>query len=105
MIAEYAANVEYASIGAGDLKRATVRAQSERDGISIACVGSGERREGEVGEHVAVVDEEGFFSGEKVGDIGDAAAGVEEDGFVAESDREAPPVAEAVGIAKLPRRG
>ena len=46
--------------------------------------------EGEVGEDVAVVDEEGAsfaeLGGKEVGDIGDAAGGFEEDRFIAEGE-------------------
>ena len=44
--------------------------------------------EGEVGEDIAVVDEEGIGR-EEVGDVVDPAAGLEQDRFVAEGDRDA----------------
>lgn len=59
--------------------------QGERDEIAGAFVFLNQRRKWQVGENVAIVNEEGFVTDE-VGNVGDATCGFQQHGFVSEDD-------------------
>jgi hypothetical protein len=69
----------------GDMLGVTGTAEDESDEVAVLAVVIEGGLEGEIGEDIAVIDDEGIVA-EEVGDVGDAAGGFEEDGFEAEID-------------------
>ncbi len=62
-------------------------AQDHRDEIARAPVLLHRGRKGQVGEDVAIVDDEGLLPGEPVPQVVESSGGVEQDRFMTEQDR------------------